>query len=217
MTTTAAKRLSKLCGNVNLAESKPYFQQEKPTMRTFTVEESTEFAERQGGDGLRIGDSNQFIFSNGAAFLSEDGSVRSEPPTDPLELLRRQRAYWREAAKRAEQAFNETKRAFLDRCALLLRYNSSSAPPPPKDAPRILADMANKVDECRKKLADIEKQVTTAVDATDEGKAIAYARERDAQDKTVISNMQHHLSLIAIGGNYPPEQTNKPAQVRSLI
>jgi hypothetical protein len=187
-------------------------------MRTVQIEDANEFAVRHGGDGLRIGtDSPLLLFSNGAAVESYDGNMRSEPPTNPLELLKRQRAYWREAVSRAEQAFNETKRAFLDRCALLTRYHSTSAPPPPKDAPRILADMANRVDECRKKLADIEQQAAAAYAQTDEGRAIAYAQQREAEDKQVISNVRHHISMISIGGHYAPDQTNKPAQVRSLI
>lgn len=69
------------------------------TMTTTSAESHDEWACRQGGPGVRVG--NALLYPSGA--VCTDMGIRIDPPADEENRLRRQVAYWREKLTRTER------------------------------------------------------------------------------------------------------------------
>ena len=89
---------------------------------TVTIENWHEFVARHCGQQLNC--DGLLIFADGASASADDSNLRSEPPRDPVELLRMKLRYWRQAVKTSERDFVNT-RAF---CAASLALRAIQEP-----------------------------------------------------------------------------------------
>jgi hypothetical protein len=162
--------------------------------RTITIETYQEFDTRHGNNGLHCGETNLVVWSDGASVRADDADMRSEPPTDPKELLRIRRLYRQEALRRAENEFTRTQNDFANAAALASRY--SNLPGPPANAKEILQGLASRVHRERSILASIEKKLTE--NPSEEAQRIQQYQESLAKNRAKAGEMLREITAVTI-------------------
>ena len=121
---------------------------------TVVVESYREFAERHGNRPLNV--AGRLLFADGAS-TTDDGECRQEPPRDPVELIRVQLRYWRDAVRRSTADFAALKSECARMAELATRY--SNLPGPSNTALADLHKLRDAVIYCREEVAKLEKEL----------------------------------------------------------
>ena len=145
-----------------------------------------EFAQRHGDDQIKI--NNRLVWSDGASCDIDLGSMRTEPPADPLTRLSVQKKYWTEREERATEKFNKVKSLCSEQATLAYKYRN--LPAPDETSVAELKDLKNRVVKCRLSLAKIEKELEAL--GNDNPSHVAAQLEQDRRSE---------ISAIASGIN----------------
>ena len=155
---------------------------------TVIVESYREFVERHHGRALRC--DGRLLFADGAS-CNDDGESRQEPPTHPVELIRVQLRYWREAVKRSTADFDSLRGECSRQAELAARY--SNLPGPSNAALADLHKLRDAVGFCRDEVAKLEKQLAEKVGPDPEVQRQRfreqYEREQQATAATVLAEI----------------------------
>jgi hypothetical protein len=133
------------------------------------IESFREFAQRHGNQSLNC--DGLIVFPDGASANADDGNYRSEPPADPVELLRMKLRFWRQAVKVSEKDFTSTRAQFVQQAQFAMRYGN--LPGPGSDAVDYLNEIAAAVRRARDEVAKLEKEL-----AENSGDDLEYRRRQ---------------------------------------
>ncbi len=155
---------------------------------TVTVESYHEFARRHGNRPL--GCDGRLLFADGAS-CSDDGELREEPPRNPVELIRVQLRYWRQAVRRSTADFEALRSQCSRQAEMATRY--ANLPGPSNGALADLHKLRDAVLFCRTKVAELEKALAEKTandpDRLRRQDIIRYEREQQAAAAALVGEI----------------------------
>jgi hypothetical protein len=132
-----------------------------------------EFDRRHGGNAVDIG-TGWLVWPDGArATASDPEGYRLEPPDEPVERLKLQRAYHATAADRAQRDFSRVQGHFASQQDMAIRWENS-VPGAPVDAPERLERIAVVVRHHRAELAKIVAELESSPQVQERREARAH-------------------------------------------
>jgi hypothetical protein len=155
------------------------------------IETWAEFHKRHGGNCIRVG--GQFLFPDGAR-ADSTGNLRSEPPTDPYQLLQAKRAYVEAKLSHESDEFHAFRSECQQQAAFAARYGSNNVPGPPENAVEQLERGRERIVKLHDELVELDRQIAD----TPQGRSRQERRDHEEKQRSQMTEQMRAIQSVNV-------------------